>query len=79
MSKPYERELDVALLAAQVSTVREIAGALGVSEHTVKTHLRRVYARCGVKNRAELMWWLLENGKSAERRLKRRTSGRKPM
>ena len=40
-------------------TVREIATFLNVSENTVKTHARHVYAKLGIKNRRELSRFML--------------------
>ncbi|MDO4553380.1 MAG: LuxR C-terminal-related transcriptional regulator [Bacillota bacterium] len=42
------RELEVARLAAQRGTVKEIASALHLSENTVKTHLRHVYEKMNI-------------------------------
>ena len=52
-------ESRVAQLAAQGFTVLNIATQLGVSEATVRTHLRRVYVKLGVHGRAELACVLL--------------------
>jgi DNA-binding CsgD family transcriptional regulator len=49
---PAERR--VAELVAEGRTNREVAAALVVSEHTVESHLRRVYRKLGVRSRAEL-------------------------
>ena len=49
---PAERE--VARRAAAGLTTREIAGEMFVTPGTVKTHLSHVYAKLGVRNRAEL-------------------------
>lgn len=49
----------VASLAAEGWAVLNIASVLGVSESTVRTHLRRVYVKLGVHNRAELACALL--------------------
>jgi DNA-binding CsgD family transcriptional regulator len=49
---PSERR--VAELVAQGRTNREVAGALFVSERTVEGHLSHVYAKLGVRSRAEL-------------------------
>jgi DNA-binding CsgD family transcriptional regulator len=48
------REAEVAGLAALGRTNRAIAKALVISEHTVETHLSRVYAKLGVPSRAAL-------------------------
>jgi DNA-binding CsgD family transcriptional regulator len=49
---PAERR--VAELVAEGQTNREVAAALIVSEHTVESHLRRIYRKLGVRSRAEL-------------------------
>lgn len=49
---PSERR--VAALVAEGRTNRETAAALFVSERTVEGHLSRVYAKLGVRSRAEL-------------------------
>jgi DNA-binding CsgD family transcriptional regulator len=49
---PAERR--VAELVAEGRTNRETASLLVVSEHTVDSHLRRVYRKLGVRSRAEL-------------------------
>jgi len=41
-------------LAVRGETNRGIAASLGVSEHTVKAQLGRLYAKVGVKSRLEL-------------------------
>jgi DNA-binding NarL/FixJ family response regulator len=47
------REREVLGLVAAGSTNREIAGALGVGEETVKTLIGRVFVKLGVSKRAE--------------------------
>ncbi|GAB2460804.1 response regulator transcription factor [Comamonas humi] len=47
------REAEVLRLVARGYTVDEVAGALGVSRHTVRTFVRRIYAKLQVGNRAE--------------------------
>jgi DNA-binding NarL/FixJ family response regulator len=47
------RERDVLRLVAQGATNREVAQQLGVGEETVKTLLARIYAKLGVRRRAE--------------------------
>ena len=49
-----EAEARVAEAASSGSALGEIAGRLGVSPNTVKTHLRRVYEKTGTKRQAEL-------------------------
>ena len=45
---------------------REIARALGLSEHTVKNHLLRIYAKLGVDKRVEVMFSLLSHAPQRE-------------
>ena len=47
-----EREIEVLQFVARGFGNSEIAGRLGISEETVKTHVRRVLARLGARNRA---------------------------
>jgi DNA-binding CsgD family transcriptional regulator len=49
------REREVARLAADGLTAREIAARLFVGERTVETHLTRVYAKLGVRTKVELV------------------------
>jgi DNA-binding CsgD family transcriptional regulator len=44
----------VAALVAEGRTNREVAAALYVTERTVEGHLTRIYAKLGVRSRAEL-------------------------
>ncbi len=48
------RERDVARLVATGQRNRNIAGALGISEGTVKMHLHKVYAKLGLESRTQL-------------------------
>lgn len=48
------RERDVARLVATGQRNRTIAGALGISEGTVKMHLHNVYAKLGLESRTQL-------------------------
>ena len=47
-------ERRVAALVAEGRTNREVAAALFLGERTVETHLSHVYAKLGVRSRAEL-------------------------
>jgi ATP/maltotriose-dependent transcriptional regulator MalT len=49
------RERQVARLAAQGRTAREIGQQLHISERTVETHLVNVYAKLGVRSKTELI------------------------
>lgn len=55
-----QRELEVALLAGSGRSTREIAGALYISDATVKSHLNRVYRKLGIRNRVQLSRLQLE-------------------
>lgn len=47
------REREVLACMAHGASNRDIAGKLSISQETVKTHLRRVFAKLGVRNRVE--------------------------
>jgi DNA-binding NarL/FixJ family response regulator len=49
-----ERERQVAWCVAAGSSNRDIAHALAISEKTVEKHLTRVFAKIGVRSRAQL-------------------------
>jgi DNA-binding CsgD family transcriptional regulator len=49
------REREVARLAADGRTAREIAERLFISERTVETHLANVYAKLGLHSKVELV------------------------
>jgi DNA-binding NarL/FixJ family response regulator len=48
-----EREAQVLQLLAQGLANKQIAAALGISEHTVKFHISAVYAKLGASSRTE--------------------------
>lgn len=50
-----ERETDVVDIFARGRSVESIGRQLGVSENTVKTHLRNVYRKTSVHSREELL------------------------
>ena len=48
------REEQVVNMVVEGLSNHEIAGKLGVSAHTVKNHLFRIYEKLGISNRMEL-------------------------
>lgn len=48
------REFEVARLICRGLSNKEIASILGISPHTVSTHIRRIYSKFGLKNRVQL-------------------------
>ena len=49
------RESEILAFALRGRTSERIAGELVISKSTVDTHLRRIYAKCGVHSRQELL------------------------
>ena len=54
---PSEREHQVIELVAQGMKNREVADAIGTTEHVVKNYLRVIYDKLGLWNRVELALW----------------------
>lgn len=54
-----KRELDVVSSLAEGLTNREIAERLGLSQHTIKNYLFRIYDKLGVSSRLELLFMTL--------------------
>jgi DNA-binding NarL/FixJ family response regulator len=54
---PSEREQRVIELVAQGLKNREVADAIGTTEHVVKNYLRNIYDKLGLWNRVELALW----------------------
>lgn len=48
-----QRELDVLLFLSHGYSNREIAEQLSITDNTVKTHLKNIYAKLGVSNRTQ--------------------------
>lgn len=49
------REIEIAHLVGQGKRNKEISRLAGLSEYTVENHLRRIYRKLGVRNRAALV------------------------
>jgi DNA-binding NarL/FixJ family response regulator len=56
-----KREMDVVRCLAEGLTNREIAERLGLSQHTIKNYLFRVFDKLGVSNRLELLFLTLSH------------------
>jgi two-component system, NarL family, nitrate/nitrite response regulator NarL len=56
-----KRELDVVHCLAEGLTNREIAERLGLSQHTIKNYLFRVFDKLGVSSRLELLYLTLSH------------------
>jgi DNA-binding NarL/FixJ family response regulator len=61
-SRLTAREHDVLRLMATGATNPEIAGALYVSEATVKTHVGSIFAKLAVRDRAAAIVYAYEHG-----------------
>jgi DNA-binding CsgD family transcriptional regulator len=56
------RELEITWLAARGRTNQEIAGQFVISPETVKTHVRNVLSKFGLRSKADLRLLLLDLG-----------------
>ena len=54
---PNEREHRVNQLVAEGLKNKEVADAIGTTEHVVKNYLRVIYDKLGLWNRVELALW----------------------
>jgi len=59
---PSAREAELLRMVARGHTLDEVAQAMGVSRHTVRTFVRRVYAKLQVSTRAEAVSAALRQG-----------------
>ena len=50
-----ERQRQIAMLACQGLSNKELAQMLGLTEGTVKVHLNAIYAKLGVRSKINLM------------------------
>lgn len=51
-----KRELQIVMLVAEGQANKQVANQLHISEWTVATHLRRIFAKLGVNNRAAMVY-----------------------
>lgn len=56
------RERLILKLLAEGTGVREIAGQLQVSQHTVRTHMQNLYAKLGAHSRLDVVRFAAEHG-----------------
>jgi DNA-binding NarL/FixJ family response regulator len=56
------REKDVLGLLAAGKTNKEIAGALGIAENTVKNHLKNILEKLHLENRVQAATFALRQG-----------------
>ena len=68
--RPSDREIQVLDLIVEGATNAEVGAALGLSEKTVESHLRRLFDRYGLLSRTELAVLAIEEGWVAARRVK---------
>jgi len=58
------REEQVVALVADGLTNREVAGELGLSEHTIKKYMLRIFDKLGISTRVELVLYALSHGEN---------------
>ena len=56
------REIEILQQVAYGSTTKEVADALGISFHTVKTHLERIFEKLGANDRAQAVAIAIRQG-----------------
>ena len=61
-TKLSKRQKQLILMLDQGLSNRDIAEALGISEHTVKVHLWRLFKRIGVNSRTQMLHYARVNG-----------------
>ena len=64
-----KRELEVVQCLVQGLTNREIADQMGLSQHTIKNYLFRVFDKLGVSSRTELLFMTLSQNNNPEESL----------
>jgi DNA-binding NarL/FixJ family response regulator len=60
------REEQVVALVADGLANRQVAGELGLSEHTIKKYLLRIFDKVGVSSRVELVLYAMSHGKKSQ-------------
>jgi DNA-binding NarL/FixJ family response regulator len=65
MSLLSKREVEVVRCLAEGLTNREIAQRIGLSQHTIKNYLFRIFDKLGVSNRIELLFMTLSESSAA--------------
>jgi DNA-binding NarL/FixJ family response regulator len=61
------REQEIVPFVAQGLTNKEISSELGLSEHTVKNHLFRIYEKLGISSRVELILYAVSHHEEGSR------------
>jgi DNA-binding NarL/FixJ family response regulator len=56
------REIEILQKVAYGSTTKEVADELGISPHTVKTHLERIFEKLGANDRAQAVAIAIRKG-----------------
>jgi DNA-binding NarL/FixJ family response regulator len=56
------REVELLNLLARGLSYREVAGALGISHHTVGTHIKAIYRKLAVNSRSEAVFEAVQSG-----------------
>ncbi len=57
-----DRETAILRHLVRGTTDKEIASDLGLTEATVRAHLRQLYRKLGVKDRSQARTWARDNG-----------------
>jgi DNA-binding NarL/FixJ family response regulator len=57
-----KREREILQKVANGSTTKQVASELGISPHTVKTHLERIFEKLGANDRAQAVAIAIRNG-----------------
>jgi DNA-binding CsgD family transcriptional regulator len=57
-----KREREILQKIANGATTKEVAAELGISPHTVKTHLERIFEKLGANDRAQAVAIAIRTG-----------------